>query len=403
MKYKRIAVISYHTCPFAEGECTDVGGMNVYVLELSKELAKKGYLVDIFTRFVSKKSSEIVVISPSLRVIHLKAGKQKKIAKTKLTQYIPEFLNNFYKFTDGKKLNYDLVSCHYYLSGIIGLEIKKKLKVFLIVTFHTLALMKNLVARGEEGKEDFKRIKAEIILTQKADKIIATSEADAKYLNALYNCPIEKITILTPGVNLDLFKPISKKKAKKIINADFDYKLILFVGRIVPLKGIDVIFYALKILLEKNPGLHLCLWIVGQKSRELERLEEMRKLLKITTLVRFVGRKRQNELPYYYNASEIVIMPSQYESFGIIALEAMACGAPVITTDVAGVANLFDKNLASLITSASNPIFLAQKIENLLSDKKEYAKLSREVFEKVQDLSWENAANKFIKIIKSAN
>lgn len=404
---KRIAVISYHACPLSDEEGIEKGGLNVYVLELSKELAKKGFKIDIFTRSENSDNKKIIEVSSNLRVIHLQAGEQKKISKKKLINYIPQFLESFYTFINSENLNYDLVSAHYYLSGLIGINIKKKLKLPLVVTFHTLALMKNLVAREEE-KEDIKRIEAEVLLTKTADKIIATSEKDKEYIHTLYNCSVGKIFVLIPGVDFDLFKPVEKKKAKKIIGADIAHKIILFVGRIEPLKGLDVLFYAIKIIMEKYPMLSFCLWVVGGEninntskwSNELKRLEKIKNLLGISTFVKFVGMKQQTELPYYYNASEFVVMPSQYESFGIIALEAMACAVPVIATDATGISDLFDRKHGSLITSSGNPSLLSQKIINLLTDKKEHDKLSLEVLNNVKDLSWERVANKFVEIIR---
>lgn len=401
MSYKRIAVIAYHTCPLSDEKNAEIGGMNVYVLELSKELARKGCIVDIYTRSVNKNSPKIVNVSQNLRVIHLRGGEQAIFPKKQLEEYIPEFFTNIDKFIGEESITYDLVSCHYYLSGLIGLEIKRKYKIPMLITFHTIAIMKNLVARGKDEMENADRIKHEVLLTQKADKVIATSDIDKEYLNTLYNCPLDKISVLIPGINFELFKPIDKTKSKKIIKADLDHKLILFVGRIVPLKGIDMLFYAIKILIKQNPDLKFCLWIVGERSKEAERLEEVQKLLGITTYIRFVGMKRQEELPYYYNASEIVIMPSQYESFGIIALESMACGTPVITTDVTGISELFDKKHESLVTSAHNPILLSKKIKNLLMDENEHQKISHEVFEKVQDLGWDKVVGKFINILNN--
>lgn len=401
---KRIAVISYHQCPLSDETNAEVGGMGIYVLELSRELAKKGFKIDIFTRSSEQNTPKIVKVSQNLRVIHLSDSKT-NIHKKKLREYIPEFLKSFYEFVNEEELKYDLISAHYYLSGLVGLEIKRKYNIPLFVTFHTLSLMKNLVAKDAEEKEDIERIKAEVMLAKKADKIIATSDTDKEYIHTLYNCSSEKIEVLIPGIDLNLFRPFDKLRAKKNIKADEDHKIILFVGRIVPLKGLDVLFYAIKILLEKNPKVNFCLWIVGENkikfSKELKRLEELKKLLGIHTYVRFLPMKKQNELPAYYNASELVIMPSNYESFGIIALEAMACGVPVITTDVTGIADLFDKKHESLITSASNPIMLSRKINNLLTNKEEYQKVSREVYEKVQDLGWERVAEKFIDILNN--
>ncbi|MCL4417287.1 MAG: glycosyltransferase, partial [Actinobacteria bacterium] len=175
---QRIAVISYHTCPLSDERNAEIGGMNTYVLELSKALAEQGYIIDIYTRCVDKNSPKIVEVSTNLRVIHLIAGDPIDIPKKELFKHIPEFKNNLYDFMGKEKISYDIISAHYFLSGLIGLKLKKKIKVPLVVTFHTLALMKNLVARNEDEKEDLQRIKSELLLTKQADKIIATSEND---------------------------------------------------------------------------------------------------------------------------------------------------------------------------------------------------------------------------------
>lgn len=401
---KRIAVISYHTCPLSDEKDAEIGGMNTYILELSKALTEKGFIIDIYTRSADRKNPLIKNVSTNLRVIHLAAGGFTEIPKKELPLYIPEFTQNLYKFFAKEKLFYNIISAHYYLSGLMGLHIKKRYGLPLIMTFHTLGLMKNLVARNEDDMEDLQRIKAEQLLIKASDQIIATSNSDLEYIHSLYDCPLEKIAVLSPGVNSQLFKPINKTFAKKVIKADPKHRLILFVGRIDPLKGIDVLLYAIKILLQKGSNLPLCLWIVGGGSvksyKERKYLEKMRKLLKLTTYVQFVGKKLRTKLPYYYNAAEIVLLPSQYESFGTVAIEAMACGVPVITTDATGISGLLDKDRNILLTSASNPIGLAKKIENLLTNAKEHQKISKDVFKKVQDLSWESVADKFIQILK---
>ena len=408
MRYKRIAVISYHTCPLSDVEEREVGGMNVYVLELCRQLASKGYVIDIYTRSVDKKRQKIVNVCENLRVIHIVGGKEKNIEKEKLANLIPGFLKNLYRFIDESKIAYDLIYSHYYLSGIIGLQMKERYGLPLFVTFHTLAIMKNLVARDELEREDMKRIESELLLTRKADKIIATSESDAGYLFTLYNCPKAKIAVIMPGVDLRVFRPKDKKKSKEIIGTDKNFKLILFVGRIEPLKGIDVLLYAVKVLIENNPQLKLCLWILGgdisgksQKwSKELRRLEDLRKLLNISAAVTFVGRKNRRELPDYYNASEIIILPSHYESFGIVALEAMACGVPVITTDTTGIAGFFNSKYPSLITSSNNPLLLSEKIKHLLINESEYGKLRHDVLRDAASLTWEKIANKFVNLLE---
>jgi D-inositol-3-phosphate glycosyltransferase len=411
MKIKHLAVISYHTCPLSDEIDSEVGGMNTYVLELSKSLAKKGYSLDIFTRSQYEKSPRVVQVNEKLRVIHVPAGPQKSLSKKEIEQYIPEFLTFFYSFAEKEKLSYQIVSCHYYLSGIAGVEIKKKLKIPLVMTFHTLGLMKNLVARSDEERESKERILTELDLVRESDQIIATSDTDAKYIQYLYDGDPKKIAVLTPGVNLSLFRPMDKIAAKKKIGAQLDEKMIVFVGRIEPLKGIDVLLYALKMILTARPSLRLCVWIVGgdishdteEWPKELKRLAELREVLDITTSVKFVGRKAPVDLPTYYNAAEVMVMPSHYESFGITAVEAMACGVPVITTDVTGVSKLIDEKHENLITSANNPIGLAQRIIALLQDQEAYKRVSKSVAENVQDLSWDNASDQFINLCISCS
>ncbi len=409
MNSKRFAVISYHTCPISDETDAEIGGMNIYVLELSKALAKKGYFLDIFTRSQSSDSPRIVQVNEHVRVIHVPAGPEEPLSKKEIEKYIPEFTDYIFSFVEKENISYRIVNCHYYLSGIAGVEIKKKYGIPLVMTFHTLGLMKNLVARSDEERESKERIQIEQQLVKTADQIIATSETDAQYIEYLYDGDPEKIAVLTPGVNLDLFKPTDKIEAKKSIGANVDEKLILFVGRIEPLKGIDVLLYSLKILLTARPELKVTVWIVGgdisnneeEWPKELKKLSEIREALGIRTSVKFVGRKTQEELPDYYNAADLMVMPSHYESFGITAVEAMACGVPVITTDVTGVSRLIDKDHSILITSANNPIGLAKKIKLLLCDGEEYKKVSRSVAHDVQDLSWDNAADQFVNLCKS--
>lgn len=408
---QRIAMFSVHTCPLASEEGKQTGGMNVYVLELSKELAKKSYQVDVFTRAQDNTLPEIVNVCPGFRVIHLKMGPEGSIPKKELIGYINDFVTSFGEFIKNENISYDIFHCHYYLSGMAADLIKKNynLNIPVIITFHTLALMKNLVARTESEKEDDQRIDAEKYLIKNTDAIIAPSESDREYLKYIYEAPADKIYVVTPGVDTSLFKPIDKTIAKIFIKADPDHKIILFVGRIEPLKGIDVLMYAVKIILEKNPDFKICLWIAGSdtngmentKSEELERLEKLKKTLNILTVVKFVGQIYQKNLPYYYNSSEVVVIPSHYESFGMAALESMACGIPVITTNVSGISGILDQKHEPLITSSNNPLLLASQIEYLLKNQKAHETFGKEILSKVQDLDWSNISNQIIDIYQN--
>ncbi|RJR14859.1 glycosyltransferase [Candidatus Microgenomates bacterium] len=399
---KKILMISYHTCPLANEEGKETGGMNIYVHELGKHLGQLGFIVDAITRSQDKNNQQIVPVSKNFRVIHLKAGPEKVINKKKLPDYIPEFISAFRQFSQEQQLNYDLLHGHYYQSGLVGLKLNKSKKP-LVITFHTLALMKNLVARSPSEMDRPERIMAEFTIAQKADRLIAASENEKQYLHYLYNAKREKISEIAPGINIELFKPIDKRTAKQHINAKKDEKIILFVGRIEPLKGIDALLYALKIIRTDWQNCPIKLLIVGgdvsqhiaKWSPQLQQLQQLTQTLNIEPAVEFVGQKPQHELPFYYNAAELVVMPSHYESFGMTAAESMACGTPVIMSNVTGISNLIDDVRKKQITTVNNPLLLARQIKTLLTEKDTYAQVRAHGLEQAQELTWASTAQRF--------
>lgn len=379
--------------------------MNVYVLELSKELAKAGHTVDMFTRCQDATNKTIIEISPGLRLIHLPGGPFGAMPKKDLLLYTREFADSLKEFIQKNGLSYDLLHCHYYQSGVIGQMVKESLGgIPIVMSFHTLALLKNLVARGELEQENDERIRAEMGLVQECKKIITPSEHESSYLEYLYGAVKENISVIPPGVNTELFRPIDQKVARDHVNAKDAECSILFVGRIEPLKGIDALLYALKILTVRHAKCKVNLRIVGGDisqsldawSKPLRALEKLRRVLHIESLVEFVGQKNQSELPYYYNASDVVVMPSHYESFGMVALEAMACGVPVIMTNVSGITGILDEKHTSLVTSAQNPLLLASQIELLLLDTKKRELLRSELRANVLDLSWSKIVDRML-------
>lgn len=398
MSIRAVAMISFHTCPLASQEGKETGGMNVYVLELSRQLARQGIAVDVFTRSQDDLQPHIVLVEPGFRVIHVPAGPESPVPKKQLMQHLPEFVANTLRFIAEHDAHYDLLHCHYYLSGLAGLDLRRALNpdMPLVMTFHTLALMKNLVARNEPEREDMERIEAEYRLVSAADRIIAPSESDMHYLQYLYQADPGKVEVIPPGVDLERFHPIGREEAKRALNMDPDHQVILFCGRIEPLKGIDMLLYATKIMAGKNPDLDVCLYIIGgdvsqprdQWSAELSKLETLRGVLKLTPVVHFAGQQPQEVLPLYYSAADVVVMPSHYESFGMAAAEAMACGTPVITTNVAGISSLIDEKHELLITTVNNPLLLASQMELLLTDEQKHDQVSRNVVSKVKDLNW---------------
>jgi D-inositol-3-phosphate glycosyltransferase len=408
----RVAMLSYHTCPLALQEGKETGGMNVYVLELSKELARQGIYVDAFTRSQDETQPHVVQVTKNFRVIHLPAGPESPVPKKDLSQYVPEFVESYLTFVEKEKLEYDVFHAHYYLSGMAAQQINAKTtkQTPIVMSFHTLALMKNLVARNEQEREGQSRVEAELELVKQATHIIAPSQSDKKYLKYFYQAQESKIKVIPPGVDVKRFKPLNQTHAKAKIGISDTDKIILFCGRIEPLKGIDMLLYAVKILLEKNPELDICLWIVGgdvsqekdQWSKELQRLEQLRHQLQLTAVVHFAGQQSQDSLPYYYNAAEVVVLPSHYESFGMAAAEAMACGVPVITTNVAGISGLLDGHHRNLLASVNNPLLLAAKIEKLLTDPQRRSWLSRELHTLAQTLNWSSVAGQVLEVYKKS-
>ena len=393
-----IAMISYHTCPLATQEGKETGGMNVYVLELSRALARLGHHVDVYTRSHEINDTPITAVEPNLRVMHLPAGPQEQIAKQKLMAYIPDFVRSYKKFSQDTP--YDVTHAHYYQSGLVCQSLGNPF----IMSFHTLALMKNLVARDPRERASAARIHAEFALMKRTSSIIASSERDKKYMEYLYDAPERKISVISPGIDSALFHPIDKNNARERIHADPTHKIVLFVGRIEPLKGIDTLLYAMKILKKQYPHESICLWIVGGDTSEpearwpktLRDLARLQKTLSLDSSVRFVGRQTQEELPYYYNAANVVVMPSHYESFGMSALEAIGCGTPVITTNVAGISGLISDDYNSLVTSVNNPLLLASQIQNILTE----SPRTPQIKTFVSNHQWSNVAKRMLLVYK---
>ncbi|MBP9813697.1 glycosyltransferase [Candidatus Woesebacteria bacterium] len=379
MIHKHIAMISVHECPLASSEGKERGGINVYVFELSKALSKLGWSVDIYTRTQDDTNPRIVQVSKSLRVIHVSCGPHTPLSKKEILSHIDEFTNNVLTFIQNEHITYDVMHAHYYLSGIVAHALSKSLsgKTPWVMTFHTLGLMKQLVNHSAPFEDPDDRVSLEKSLAQEASAIITTSENDSSYVSALYDAPKDRVHTIPPGVDTHLFFPKSKDEAKKNIGAESDHHIILAVGRIDPVKGFDVLLYAMKILLSKQPQLanHACLWIVGgdvgedqaKWSTELTKLKHLQNELSLSTTVRFIPALPQEKLVNYYNAADVVVMPSHYESFGMVALEALACDRPVITTDVMGISPILKEFPKGHVISANNPVLLADLLQHVLT------------------------------------
>lgn len=371
---KRIAFVSDHASPLATLGAVDCGGQNVYVAEVARSLAKQGYLVDVYTRRDSNKLAEVVQFEQGVRVIHITAGPSVEIPKEEIMIYMNEFSEQMINFIEEENLNYDLLHAHFWLSGMVAVEVKKQLEIPFVITFHALGA----VCRMHQGSDDkfrLEREKVEQEIIWHADKIIAECPNDKKDLIELYHAPVEKIEIIPCGYSPNDFHPIHPQSAKQILGLNQSYRYILQLGRIVARKGIDNVIEAFSLIHAKYPDVRLL--IVGGNTEDLEdtegipemkRLENLAIKLGIIEFVSFKGKKAREELKYYYSASEFFLTTPWYEPFGITPLEAMACGTPVIGSDVGGISYTVVDGETGYWVPPKSPKSLALKMTKLLDD-----------------------------------
>ncbi len=372
-----IAMLSVHTCPLATLGGKETGGMNVYVRDLSRELARRGHRVDVYTR---SQDPAIPRISNRLgrgaRVIHVPAGPERPYEKHLVYDHLPEFVDGVLAQAKADGLRYDVLHSHYWLSGAVAHTLREHWGTPVVHMFHTLGKMKNAVAQRPEEQEPDRRIEVETEIARSADMLVAATPAEQEQLVHLYGAEPARIRVISPGVDTAQFYPIPMTQAKEQIGICPDGHTILFVGRIEPLKGIDNLLQAIALVAEKHPELRtgMCVPIIGGDvdcicdDAEMMRLQRLREALGIGDIVTFLGAKDQDMLPYYYSAAAMVVMPSDYESFGMVALEAMACGTPVIASDVGGLAYLVKQGRTGYRVPARDPKALADKITRLLTD-----------------------------------
>jgi D-inositol-3-phosphate glycosyltransferase len=375
---RRIAMLSVHTCPLATLGGKETGGMNVYVRDLSRELSRRGIAVDVFTRLQNPALPRISTgrLGATGRVIHIPAGPERPYDKNLVFDHLPEFVQRVGNFALQDDLAYDLIHSHYWLSGWAALDLRATWRVPVIQMFHTLGEMKNRVAQTPEERESPRRIDVEGQIMRFADQLVAATPLEKAQMSWLYGADADKISVVPAGVDLNLFRPVPRAEAKTRIGISPDCGMILFVGRIQPLKGIDTLMRAMKRVINQYPDFreNLCVSIIGgdpQPDSELERMEferlnRLQAELGIGDLVTFLGAKDQDTLVYYYSAAEMVVMPSHYESFGMVALEAMACGTPVIGSDVGGLSFSIEDGFNGYLVPGKDPDALADKIALLL-------------------------------------
>jgi len=388
----RIAILSVHSCPIGNLGSKDTGGMSVYVRELACELGEQGLLVDIYTRVHDPKDSQIIKLGQNVRLIHLRAGEDEDIHKLAVYPHLPDFTHNLESFRKHNGLRYDLIFSHYWLSGWVGKYLQRWWNIPHVMVFHTLGAVKNAIGIGEAEPE--LRLETEAYLAKNCHHIIATTEKEKEDLTRHYGASPKKISVVPCGVNLDLFQPSDGEVAKQQLGFGND-KLILYVGRVEPLKGIDRLLEAMTHLQNSHRPRLLIIGGDEHSRDEIERLQRLSRALHIEDSVTFLGMIKQERLPCFYNAATVCVIPSYYESFGLVALESMACGTPVVATDVGALKHVIRQGETGYVVTDDTPSALADKIALLLPNHNPKSALS--IRASVTRFGWSRIAQQLIR------
>jgi D-inositol-3-phosphate glycosyltransferase len=388
----------------------ETGGMNVYVRDLALEFSRRGIAVDVFTRSQNAHLPHVMhQLGPNGRVIHIPTGPEEPYDKHKVFDYLPDFVAGVKQFAEDEGVGYDVIHSHYWLSGWVARELRAEWRVPIVQMFHTLGKMKDAVAQRPSERETARRIEVETAIVQFADRLVAATPAEREQLIKLYGADPGRISIVPPGVDINHFHPLPKRLARQQIGADDHDWMVLFVGRIEPLKGVDTLIRAMALLAHKCPTWvsRLSLAIIGgdpdtNENAEMERLKAMHAELQLGDLVVFLGAKDQNKLQYYYNAAEALVMPSHYESFGLVALEAMACGTPVIASDVGGLSHLVRDGETGFHIPSGDHLALASTLSRLLQDDALRRKLGEQAAYWAQNYSWAKIGDRVLAVYRRA-
>ncbi|MGH2519637.1 MAG: glycosyltransferase [Chloroflexota bacterium] len=391
-----MAVLSVHTSPLARLGSRDAGGMNVIIRRLAEQLGSMGAGVDVFTRRSESHGPSVVGFARNARLIQVKAGPVRYVAKQKLEEYLPQFVTGVKRFADAESRGYDLVHSHYYLSGWAGSVIAHCWRVPHVQSFHTLARVKDAVLPHAASAEAERRAAIEAHVMATADRVIAASATERQEMLDFYGAAPGKVTVIPHGLDLTLFRPGDRIAAKQRLGVS-GRPVLLFVGRMDRIKGVETLLRATCELVRKQPGCELRLLIVGgdrqvrvldDAARELLRLRALVAELGLRDTVKFIGPREQAELPVHYAAADVCVVPSYTESFGMVALEAMACGTPVVAANVGGLRSTVVHGETGFLVQGRDPARFAEHIAELLASPELRARLGRNGVERARRYQW---------------
>ena len=391
---RRVAMISMHTSPLATPGLGDAGGLNVYVAELARRLGERGLKVDVYTRRDTPDVPDIVDVHEHTRVVHLTAGPAEYVAKEALPSLIDEFSAELELHLD----QHDLIHSHYWLSGQVGLQLKRSQGIPLVHTMHTMARVKNSNLSRDQPAESDIRERGEAAIVRFADVLTANTPDEAAELRSHYRARTEQIMIVPPGVDLHTFHPCNQPKSRAQFGVAQDIQVILFVGRIQPLKAPDVLIRAVAELTRRDPERRERLQLIiiggpsgsnGEWSRTLGPLAIDHG---IEDMVDFRPHSARSELFRWYCVSDVVAVPSYNESFGLVALEAQACGRPVVATDVGGLRHTVRDHYSGLLVNGHDKREWADALATILDDHDEMIRMGTNAAAHAATFSWDNTA-----------
>lgn len=402
-----MCMISFHSCPFSLLGGNGTGGMSVYLRELSFALTQfPDVHIDIFTRTQKPQLAGIKTITPKIRVIHLKGGPCSHVDRRQLFELYPQFTLNLECFIQRHKLKYDVISSHYWLSGLVGEYLKNRFNWPLVHTYHTLAFLKQGVSRENESTQ---RQRAEFHQAGAADAIVSSSRKEKQSLIQNTQIPERKVRVIYPGVNSDLFYPSSSKKIfHKMCFSEKDL-ILLYVGRIEPLKGLMNVVKAMAYLKENRTSLYHRLNLVvigGGKGKDLSRNTEFLRIKKflhqkgLTDKVFFLGSKAQVQLKDYYSDADAVVVPSFYESFGFVVVESLACGTPVLASQIGEIPSVIKEGRSGYCFPPGDPVSLSRCIQNYFLWKQDMWDGERIRKDVVNKFSWSLTAHRIYEFCK---
>ena len=398
-------MITMHTSPLATPGVGDAGGLNVYVAEVSRRLGERGIKVDVFTRAEDPAAADVVEVNEHTRVITVRAGPLEAVSKESLPRLVPEFTAQL----DDVMKGYDLIHSHYWLSGLVGAELGGRHQLPLVHTMHTMAKVKNSSLTVDQQTEPDVRERGEATIVKAAQMLTANTIDEAAELEHHYAAHSDRITIVPPGVDLHTFHPCDQPKSRAQLGVPQEARVILFVGRIQPLKAPDVLIKAVAELARRSPERRseLKLIIIGSPSgpdsgwsRTLAPLTED---LGVTDLVDFRPHSERAELFRWYCASDLVGVPSHNESFGLVALEAQACGRPVVATDVGGLRHTVQDQQTGLLVAGHDPSRWADALGSVIDHPDELVRLGANAAAHASTFSWDNTAAATLRAYALAN